>query len=99
MPGAGPIAREAAPAVTPIMTATTSVAIPAPAMPVTRLPLMLTAIAITAANFMNVLDLTIAVVAVPSIPGTLGASPSQGAWILTSYSICLAVVLPLNAWV
>jgi DHA2 family multidrug resistance protein len=91
--------RAAATAVTPIMTATTSTAIPAPAMPVTRLPLMLTAIAITAANFMNVLDLTIAVVAVPSISGTIGASPSQGAWILTSYAICLAVILPLSPWV
>jgi DHA2 family multidrug resistance protein len=67
--------------------------------PTTRFPLMLTAIAITAANFMNVLDLTIAVVAVPSISGTLGASPSQGAWILTSYSICLAIILPLSPWV
>ncbi len=52
-----------------------------------RLPLMLTAFAITAANFMNVLDLTIAVVAVPSISGSLGASPSQGTWVLTTYSI------------
>lgn len=67
--------------------------------PATRLPLMLTAFAITAANFMNVLDLTIAVVAVPSIAGTLGASPSQGTWVLTIYSVCLAVVLPLSPWV
>ena len=64
-----------------------------------RLPLMLTAFAITAANFMNVLDLTIAVVAVPSISGSLGASPSQGTWVLTTYSICLAIVLPLSPWV
>lgn len=70
-----------------------------PSGPALRLPLLLTAIAVTAANFMNVLDLTIAVVAVPSISGTIGASPSQGAWILTSYSICLAVVLPLSPWV
>lgn len=81
------------------MSTATTAANPAFTTPVTRLPLLLTAIAITAANFMNVLDLTIAVVAVPSISGTIGASPSQGAWILTSYSICLAVVLPLNAWV
>ncbi|MGK2915697.1 MAG: DHA2 family efflux MFS transporter permease subunit [Porticoccaceae bacterium] len=83
----------------PTMTSA-SIAPTAPAsIPTTKLPLLLTAIAITAANFMNVLDLTIAVVAVPSISGTLGASPSQGAWILTSYSICLAVILPLSAWV
>ncbi|MBQ0720972.1 MAG: DHA2 family efflux MFS transporter permease subunit [Gammaproteobacteria bacterium] len=70
-----------------------------PAAPIPRLPLMITAFAITAANFMNVLDLTIAVVAVPSISGTLGASPSQGTWILTIYSVCLAIVLPLSPWV
>ena len=70
-----------------------------PAVPSTRLPLLLTAFAITAANFMNVLDLTIAVVAVPSISGTLGASPSQGTWVLTTYSVCLAIVLPLSPWV
>jgi MFS transporter, DHA2 family, multidrug resistance protein len=70
-----------------------------PAIPKTRLPLMMTALAITAANFMNVLDLTIAVVAVPSISGSLGASPSQGTWVLTTYSICLAIVLPLSPWV
>lgn len=72
---------------------------PTQTTPVTRLPLLLTALAITAANFMNVLDLTIAVVAVPSISGTLGASPSQGTWILTTYSVCLAIVLPLSPWV
>ena len=81
------------------MSTATTASTPPFVTPVTRLPLLLTAVAITAANFMNVLDLTIAVVAVPSISGTIGASPSQGAWILTSYSICLAVVLPLNAWV
>ena len=70
-----------------------------PPAQVPRLPLMVTAFAITAANFMNVLDLTIAVVAVPSISGTLGASPSQGTWILTIYSVCLAIVLPLTPWV
>lgn len=79
--------------------ASTAATIPAASPAATRLPLLLTAIAITAANFMNVLDLTIAVVAVPSISGTLGASPSQGAWILTSYSICLAIILPLSAWI
>ena len=81
------------------MTASTAAAPLAPPAQVPRLPLMITAFAITAANFMNVLDLTIAVVAVPSISGTLGASPSQGTWILTIYSVCLAIVLPLTPWV
>ncbi len=69
-----------------------------PTTPATRLPLIITALAITAANFMNALDMTIAVVALPSISGTLGASPSQGAWVLTTYTVCLAIVLPLSPW-
>ncbi len=81
------------------MTAVTATTSLTPSGPIPRLPLMITAFAITAANFMNVLDLTIAVVAVPSISGTLGASPSQGTWILTIYSVCLAIVLPLTPWV
>ena len=64
-----------------------------------RLPLLLTAIAITSANFMNVLDTTIAVVSLPAMSGSLGATPSQGTWILTSYTVCLAVILPLSPWI
>ena len=64
-----------------------------------RLPLLLTAIAITAANFMNVLDTTIAVVSLPAISGSLGATPSQGAWVLTSYTVCLAIILPMSPWI
>ncbi len=51
------------------------------------------------ASFMNVLDTTIAVVALPAISGGLGATPSQGSWVLTIYSVCLAVVLPLAGWI
>ncbi|MBK6960493.1 MAG: hypothetical protein IPH23_04475 [Gammaproteobacteria bacterium] len=57
-----------------------------------RLPLLLTVVAITAANFMNVLDTTIAVVSLPAISGSLGATSSQGAWALTPHSVCLAVI-------
>lgn len=55
--------------------------------------------AVLLASFMNVLDTTIAVVALPSIAGGLAATPSQGSWVLTIYSVCLAVVLPLSGWV
>lgn len=55
--------------------------------------------AVLIASFMNVLDTTIAVVALPSIAGGLAATPSQGSWVLTIYSVCLAVVLPLSGWV
>ena len=64
--------------------------------PSTRLPLMLTAVAIASANFMNVLDTTIAVVSLPAISGSMGATPSQGAWILTAYAVCMAIMLPMN---
>ena len=55
--------------------------------------------AVLLASFMNVLDTTIAIVALPSISGSLAATPSQGSWVLTIYSVCLAVVLPLSGWV
>jgi DHA2 family multidrug resistance protein len=48
------------------------------------------------ATFMQVLDATIANVAVPTIAGNLGASYSQGTWIITSYSVANAIVLPLT---
>lgn len=63
------------------------------------LPLVLTTFAVAVASFMNILDTTIAVVAVPTISGNLGATPSQGSWIFTIYSVCLAVVLPLSGWI
>jgi DHA2 family multidrug resistance protein len=61
-------------------------------------PLAVATLAIALPNFMNVLDTTIAVVSLPAISGALGATPSQGTWILTSYAVCLAVVLPLAGW-
>ena len=62
--------------------------------PTTRLPLILTAVAI--ANFMNIPDTTIVVVSLPAISSSLGATPSQGAWALTSYAVCLTIILPLR---
>ncbi len=65
----------------------------------TGLPLVIATLAVALASFMNVLDTTIAIVALPTISGNLGATPSQGTWIITSYSVCLAVVLPLSGWI
>jgi len=45
-----------------------------------------------------VLDMTIANVSVPTIAGSLGISSSQGTWIITSYSVAEAVVVPLTGW-
>jgi DHA2 family multidrug resistance protein len=50
------------------------------------------------AAFMEVLDTSIANVALPHIAGNLGASSDEGTWVLTSYLISNAIVLPLGAW-
>ena len=49
-------------------------------------------------NFMVVLDITIANVAVTHIAGGLGASPSEGTWVLTSYAVAEAICVPLTGW-
>jgi len=67
--------------------------------PLRGLPLALAAFAVATASFMNTLDTTIAVVAVPTIAGNLAATPSQGSWVITSYGVCLAVILPLSGWI
>lgn len=58
--------------------------------------LVLVAIAISVANFMQTLDLTIANVAVPTIAGDLGVAPDMGTWMLTSFATPLAITLPLT---
>lgn len=50
------------------------------------------------AAFMEVLDTSIANVALPHISGDLGASPDQGTWVLTSYLVSNAIILPAGAW-
>ena len=45
------------------------------------------AIVLAAANFVAVLDMTIANVSVPNIAGSLGISSSQGTWVITSYAV------------
>jgi MFS transporter, DHA2 family, multidrug resistance protein len=56
------------------------------------------AITLALANFMVVLDTTIANVSVPHMAGSLGVSPSQGIWIITSYAVAEAVSVPLTGW-
>jgi DHA2 family multidrug resistance protein len=50
------------------------------------------------AAFMEVLDTSIANVALPHISGSLGASTDEGTWVLTSYLVSNAIVLPCGAW-
>ena len=60
--------------------------------------LWLGAVVLAIANFIAVLDMTIANVSVPDIAGNLGISTSQGTWVITSYSVAEAVVVPLTGW-
>jgi len=60
--------------------------------------LWMAAIVIAGANFMAVLDMTIANVSVPNIAGGLGATTSQGTWVITSYAVAEAIILPLTGW-
>jgi MFS transporter, DHA2 family, multidrug resistance protein len=60
--------------------------------------LLLVTIAISLATFMEVLDMTIVNVSVPSIAGTLGVSPNEGTWTITSYTLAAAIMQPLTGW-
>ena len=60
--------------------------------------LWLAAIMLAMANFVAVLDMTIANVSMPDISGALGISSSQGTWVITSYAVAEAIVVPLTGW-
>ena len=60
--------------------------------------LILLTLALSMATFMQVLDTTIANVAIPTIAGNLGASSSQGTWIITAFGVANAISLPLTGW-
>ncbi len=50
------------------------------------------------ANFIVLLDTTIANVSVPNIAGGLGVSANEGTWVITSYSVAEAITVPLTGW-
>ena len=58
----------------------------------------LIAVTVSMAAFMEVLDTAIANVALPHIAGNLGASNDQSTWVLTSYLVANAIVLPITGW-
>ena len=60
--------------------------------------LILGGLLLAAANFLVVLDMTIANVAVPHIAGGLAVSPAQGTWVITSYAVAEAISVPLTGW-
>src|ERR1700675_3316898 len=53
---------------------------------------------LTIATFMELLDTSIANVSLPHIAGGLGTSLDEATWVLTSYLVANAVVLPMSAW-
>ncbi|GAB3113075.1 DHA2 family efflux MFS transporter permease subunit [Aestuariicella hydrocarbonica] len=55
-------------------------------------------VAVSLATFMNVLDASIANVAIPTIAGDLGVSPTQGTWVITSFAVSNAISIPLTGW-
>jgi len=58
----------------------------------------LIAVVVAMAAFMEVLDTSIANVALPHMAGNLGASQDQSTWVLTSYLVSNAIVLPITGW-
>src|SRR4051812_15547302 len=50
------------------------------------------------ATFMEILDTSVANVALPHIAGSLAASTDESTWVLTSYLISNAIVLPITGW-
>jgi len=67
---------------------------------VTRPPanLWLIAFTVTLATFMEVLDTSIANVALPHIAGNLSVGVDESTWVLTSYLVANAIILPLSGW-
>ncbi|MBS0290104.1 MAG: DHA2 family efflux MFS transporter permease subunit [Proteobacteria bacterium] len=60
--------------------------------------LVVLTIAVSLGIFMNVLDTSIANVAIPTIAGNVGVSPDEGTWVITSFTVSMAIVLPLTGW-
>jgi len=55
-------------------------------------------VVVALAAFMEVLDTSIANVALPYMAGSLGASNDQSTWVLTSYLVSNAIILPISGW-
>jgi len=82
-------------------TAVSAPAIPAFAVPREARPAInpwIIAVVVTLATFMELLDTAIANVSLPHIAGGLAVSYDESTWVLTSYLVSNAVVLPLSAW-
>jgi MFS transporter, DHA2 family, multidrug resistance protein len=77
------------------MSSPSSVSTPAP---LTGARFVLGAVAVALATFMNVLDSSIANVAIPTLSGNLGVSVDEGTWVITLFAAANAVSIPLTGW-
>jgi DHA2 family multidrug resistance protein len=59
----------------------------------------LIAVSVMLATFMEVLDTSVANVSLPHIAGSMSATPEEATWVLTSYLVSNAIVLPTTGWV
>jgi DHA2 family multidrug resistance protein len=66
--------------------------------PLSGVKLVLATIALGLGSFMNVLDISIANVSLPTIAGDFAVSPAQGTWVITSYAVSEAIMLPLTGY-
>ena len=55
-------------------------------------------VALATVAFLQILDLTIANVALSTIAGNLGTSSSQATWVITSFAVSNAISIPLSGW-
>lgn len=69
-----------------------------PLPPLTGMKFFLGALAVSLATFMNVLDSSIANVAIPTISGDLGVSVDEGTWVITLFAAANAISIPLTGW-
>jgi DHA2 family multidrug resistance protein len=69
-----------------------------PPAPLTGGKLALASLAVALATFMNVLDSSIANVAIPTISGNLGVSIDEGTWVITLFAAANAIAIPLTGW-
>src|SRR5476649_2547070 len=66
--------------------------------PLTGWQFALASFAVALATFMNVLDSSIANVAIPTISGNLGVSIDEGTWVITLFAAATAISIPITGW-
>jgi DHA2 family multidrug resistance protein len=71
----------------------------ATAAPMAGARLVVATIALGLGSFMNILDLTIVNVAVPTVAGDFAVTPTEGTWVITSYSVAEAIMLPMAGFI